>query len=124
SAALTAGMKKDAGTFSLSRSRRMRGNPSMAPYCPRDIGSEPGVPRARIAEALSTSKLNATATRAPLGHFFGLRRFPTDACWYCPFNSSRLSLSPGNALGEGGDWAELALMTANRQPAENGRFLT
>ena len=80
SAALTAGMKKDAGTFWRSRRRRMRGRPSKAAYWPVVMGSEPGVPRKSGTVELSMSKLSATATRAPLGHFLGRKRLPTYMC--------------------------------------------
>src|SRR5437899_36314 len=104
-------MKKEAGTFCLSSRRRMRGSPSMAPYWPREITSEPRSPRESGTVALSTSKLKATATRAPFGHFFGFSRLPTPTCAYCAFNSSRPSFRPG--MDTGGGVCAIAAPTIN-----------
>src|SRR5215467_14697665 len=54
----------------------MRGRPTRAPYSFCDKPPTVGSPKRIETVSLSTSKENRTATRAPLGHAFGLRLLP------------------------------------------------
>src|SRR5579863_3077446 len=93
-------MKNDAGTSYLSSRRRMRGRPSMAPYSPWESSFAPSCPRASEVVALSTSKLNATATRAPPGQDFGFSLRPALMRNICSLSSPMLSFVPGKGLGD------------------------
>src|SRR5436309_8420953 len=82
----------------------MRGRPSTAPYSPRESGSEPRSPLRSDVVALSTSKLRATATRAPPGHEAGFNRRPALTRNICRLSSSSDRVVPGwrDVLGAGG----------------------
>ena len=54
----------------------MRGTPSSAPYSPREIGTGLLFPAFKAIEKLSGSTEMQTATRAPLGHVFGVSLRP------------------------------------------------
>jgi hypothetical protein len=69
-------MKNDAGIAWRSRSARMRGSPTRAPYCPCDSSPIVGWPKRRLGVSLSTSNESATATRAPFGQRLGCNERP------------------------------------------------
>ena len=69
-------MKKLAGARCVSSIRKMRGTPTRGPYSPRDSGCAESCPERRKPVSASMSNDSATATRAPLGHGFGVRSRP------------------------------------------------
>ena len=73
---LTAGTKNDAGILCRSSSAKIRGNPVREPYSPCANSAGLSEPSRSGPVSLSRSNDNPTATRAPLGHDFGVRSRP------------------------------------------------
>src|SRR5262245_95427 len=74
--ALTAGMKKDAGTLCRSSSSSTRGSPCVAPNSPAERSTGALLLPESVSVSLSTSKFSDTATLAPLGHCEGVSLRP------------------------------------------------
>src|SRR5262245_8297360 len=95
SSALTAGMKNVEEIWYLSRSARMRGSPSCAPKSAAERVVGDVCPPASSHDSLSSSKLRTTATRALLGHVFGVSFRPARTGATAARSCSLVQRTPG-----------------------------
>src|SRR5689334_7760661 len=79
----------------------MRGSPTRAPYSFCDSAPMVGSPKRMETVSLSTSNENRTATRAPLGHAFGLRLRPARTAFTTLNTESSVHSQPGLTPGRG-----------------------